>query len=217
MQMKCALHQQNEAVGVCVLCGSAVCIQCQRLVKGRILCPACYSELRQGGNPSSQSTTALRSSARYSGCLVFLLGLIPGLGHLFMGLTTKGAILLASAIFLPFLLPILIAYSAFDSVHTARRLNSGETVADWDLSTLQNALSRLGLPASSASWIFGAALAIVGIVLLLGNLTNLTGLLNWWELLPSTYRLLGRNLLALAMVGFGGFLIWRTMGKQGSN
>jgi hypothetical protein len=134
-----------------------------------------------------------------------------------MGLTTKGAILLASAIFLPFLLPILIAYSAFDSVHTARRLNSGETVADWDLSTLQNAFSRLGLPASSASWIFGAALAIVGIVLLMGNLTNLTGLLNWWELLPSTYRLVGRNLLALAMVGFGGFLIWRTMGKQGSN
>jgi hypothetical protein len=134
-----------------------------------------------------------------------------------MGLTTKGAILLASAIFLPFLLPILIAYSAFDSVHTARRMNAGEPVADWDLSTLQNALSRLGLPGSTASWIFGAILAIVGIVLLFGNLTNLSGLLNWWELLPSTYRLIGRNLLAIMMVGLGGFLIWRTVGKQGSN
>ncbi len=215
--MKCALHQQNEAVGVCVLCGSAVCVQCQRQVRGRILCPACYSELRQSNNPSSQSTVASRPSARYSGCLVFLLGLIPGLGHLFMGLTTKGATLLAAAVFLPFLLPILIVYSTFDSVHTARRLNSGEPVADWDLSTLQNALSRLGLPASSASWIFGAMLAIAGIVLLVGNLTNLASLLNWWELLPSTYRLVGRNLLALMMVGFGGFLVWRTTVKQGSN
>jgi hypothetical protein len=110
-----------------------------------------------------------------------------------MGLTTKGATLLAAAVFLPFLLPILIVYSAFDSVHTARRLNSGEPVADWDLSTLQNALSQLGLPASSASWIFGAMLAIAGIVLLVGNLTNLASLLNWWELLPSTYTLRGRK------------------------
>jgi len=217
MQMKCALHQQNEAVGVCVLCGSAVCIQCQRQVKGRILCPTCYAELRQVNNPSNQSTVARHPSVRYSGCLVFLLGLIPGLGHLFMGLTTKGAILLALAIFLPFLLPILIAYSAFDSVHTARRLNAGEPVVDWDLSTLQNALSRLGLPASSVGWVFGAILAIAGIFLLIGNLTNLAGLLNWWELLPSNYRLIGRNLLALIMVGFGGFLIWRTVGRQGIN
>jgi len=215
--MKCALHQQNEAIGVCVLCGSAVCIQCQRQVKGRILCPACYAELRQVNNPSSQSTAASRPSTRYSGCLVFLLGLIPGLGHLFMGLTNKGAILLASAIFLPFLLPILIAYSAFDSVHTARRLNAGEPVADWNLSTFESAFSRLGLSGPSVGWIFGAMLAIAGVILLFGNLTNLAGLLGWWEILPSTYRLIGRNLLALIMVGFGGFLIWRTIGKQGSN
>lgn len=220
--MRCAVHPDNEAIGVCVLCGAAVCVQCQRFVRGRILCLPCYSELRQGENPINQPQALLKPTAKRSGCLVFLLGLVPGLGHLYLGQIRKGLVLMGIVVlgflftfanpphggpldflFLAFL-PLLVAYSAFDSVHTARRLNMGELIPDWDVNATVR--QHLGI---NPSWSFfvGAALILIGGLLLLESMARWT---DWFGELPPAIRLIGRNLLALGMVGGGGYLLWKT-------
>lgn len=210
--MKCAVHAENEAIGVCVLCGAAVCYQCQRLIRGRILCANCYAELKQSPNPQQQASTLPRHSVRYSGCLTFLLSIVPGLGHLYLGHMQKGLTLLVLAVVLPFLLPILIAYSIFDCLHTARRLNSGEQVPDWDVKgAIQSFFSWIGAQKPSATATWGVLLLLVGGALLLTNMPHISDL---FSQLPSTAQTIGRNLLALAMVFLGGFLIWRTIRGQ---
>ena len=210
--MRCAIHAENEAVGVCVLCGAAVCHQCQRVVRGRILCPNCYAELRQSSNPQQQTPPLARPSVRYSGCLTFLLSLVPGLGHLYLGQMQKGLVLLVSAIVLPFLLPILIAYSVFDCLHTARRLNAGEQVPDWDVKeAIGSFFSGLSAQKPSTATVWGVFLLLVGGLLLLLNAPYIPAFLSY---VPPTVQLVGRNLLALAMVILGGFLIWRMMKER---
>ncbi len=210
--MKCTVHAGNEAIGVCVLCGAAVCHQCQRLIRGRILCANCYAELKQSPNPQQQASTLPRHSVRYSGCLTFLLSIVPGLGHLYLGHMQKGLTLLVLAVALPFLLPILIAFSVFDCLHTARRLNSGEKVPDWDIKgVIQSFLFSPGGQKPLATTTWGVLLLLVGGALLLANTPYISSLLGQ---LPSTVQTVGRNLLAVAMVVLGGFLIWRTIKEK---
>lgn len=209
--MKCSVHPENEAIGVCVLCGSAVCHQCLRQVRGRILCANCYSELRQSNNPQ-QPSTPNHPKVRYSGCLVFLLSIIPGVGHLYLGHMQKGVALLFLAIVMPFLLPLLIAYSIFDCLHTARRLSAGEPVADWDIKgTIQSLFSTLENLKPSSVWLWGILLILAGGWLFITNLPSVSA---WFAQMPSTFHVIGRNLLALVMVAAGGFLIWRVMKEQ---
>lgn len=42
--MRCYQHPDREAVGSCVSCGRGVCSECQQLVGGRMICPACSAE-----------------------------------------------------------------------------------------------------------------------------------------------------------------------------
>lgn len=209
--MKCAVHAENEAVGVCVLCGAAVCHQCHRLVRGRILCANCYAELKQSANPQQQASSLSRPSVHYSGCLTFLLSIVPGLGHLYLGQMQKGLVLMVLTVVLPFSLPILIAYSIFDCLHTARRLNAGEQVPDWDVKgAIQSLFSGIGAQKPSTTVTWGVLLLLIGGALLLVNTPLFSGLL---AQIPSSVQTLSRNLLALAMVVLGGFLIWRTIRK----
>ncbi|MCS7187165.1 MAG: DUF2180 family protein [Armatimonadetes bacterium] len=210
--MKCSVHPENEAVGVCVLCGVAVCHQCQKQVRGRILCSNCYAELKQSANPQQQASTPSRPSVHYSGCLTFLLSIVPGLGHLYLGQIQKGLVLLILAIVLPIFLPILIAYSIFDCLHTARRLNAGEHVPDWNVSgAIQSFFSDYGAQKPSVMTVWGVLLLLVSGLLLLANTPQISDLL---VQIPSTIQTVGRNLLALAMVALGGFLIWRTVRER---
>lgn len=124
----------------------------------------------------------------------------------------KGLTLLVLAVVMPFFLLILIAYSIFDCLHTARRLNAGEQVPDWDVKgVIQSLFSRIGAQKPSVTATWGVLLLFVGGTLLLLNTPHISGLL---VQLPSTVQAIGRNLLALAMVVLGGFLIWRTMRWQ---
>lgn len=200
------------------MCGAAVCHQCQRLVRGRILCNNCYAELRQGNNPQQQTFSPTRSFVHYSGCLTFLLSIVPGLGHFYLGQMQKGLVLMVIAIALPFFLPILIAYSIFDCLHTARKLNTGEQVQDWDVKgAIQSLFSRSSAQKPSATTsplvptMWGVLLFIVGGALLLLNIPQILGLLNQF---PSTVQVISRNLLAVAMVALGGFLIWRMIREK---
>ncbi len=223
--MRCSVHPEREAIGTCVLCGNAVCPECQRPVQGRILCPACFQELRQGlslPNP-------VRSAKHYSGCLVFLIGLIPGLGHLFLGQIRKGLVLMTLAwgvltfvlyeigfsryaIFSPLALgvgmPLLVAYSVFDSLHTARRLNAGEPVPDWHFPPQFTARVRMPM-GTTLFWslILGIGLFVIGTVVFL--VVSWDWLVLRAEEIPPLWRGIIRNFFAVSMVLIGGYFLWR--------
>ncbi len=215
--MRCSMHPSDEAIGVCVLCGAAVCPQCQRSAKGKTLCALCWAELRTGDNPNAPNIVSpTRPLRRKSPFFAFLLGLIPGLGHLFLGQIHKGIVSLGAALligyiafnFIPsivLLLPLLIAYSAFDSAHTARRMNVGEPIQDWKVGDMVQ--KHFGI---NPSWSFVLGVGLI----LLGGLLLLESLGQWsvwiWQL-PASVRLVGRNLLALFMVAAGGYLLWKTV------
>jgi len=42
--MKCYLHSESEAVGLCVSCGKALCEKCQKLAYGKLFCQSCFEE-----------------------------------------------------------------------------------------------------------------------------------------------------------------------------
>ncbi|MCS7223526.1 MAG: hypothetical protein NZ959_03035 [Armatimonadetes bacterium] len=152
--MRCARHEDQEAVGVCQWCGLAVCSQCQQTILQKSLCNRCAEELRRAlARPSASKLI----TGKRSNLLAFVLGLIPGIGHFYLGLLQKGLVLAGLGLLLflltsvipatlPFLL-ILMAYSAFDSLQTARAMNNGLSVADWTLPrSLDELISVLSQP-----------------------------------------------------------------------
>jgi len=42
--MRCAIHPEEEAVGICVQCGKPVCLECRTKVEDRIYCPVCTAK-----------------------------------------------------------------------------------------------------------------------------------------------------------------------------
>jgi hypothetical protein len=47
--MKCSIHPEDDAVGICVLCGKAVCPTCRTTVEEKIYCPACTAKVYETG------------------------------------------------------------------------------------------------------------------------------------------------------------------------
>jgi hypothetical protein len=47
--MKCSIHPDDDAVGICVLCGKAVCPTCRTTIEEKIYCPACTAKIHETG------------------------------------------------------------------------------------------------------------------------------------------------------------------------
>ena len=43
--MKCAIHPDDEAVGVCATCGKAVCLTCRTTVDDKVYCTVCTAKV----------------------------------------------------------------------------------------------------------------------------------------------------------------------------
>lgn len=74
--MKCSIHPEVEAVGVCMHCGRAVCSTCSTMVAGRMCCNECATGVtgivvgKQTGKPVAGG----------------ILGIISGIVSLFIGI-----------------------------------------------------------------------------------------------------------------------------------
>lgn len=139
--------------------------------------------------------------------VVFLLSLIPGAGHMYMGLMSRGFQLMAlffGSLFLgsvggpglwevwpAVVAPVLWFFSLFDSLRIVRELNKGEMVHDFGV---LRARGELGL----ATW--GWILVGFGILFLLNNLLYVY---------PAVSFLARRFLPALVLIGIGLFVLWR--------
>jgi TM2 domain-containing membrane protein YozV len=133
--MECKNHAGMEADNICVECGKPICKQCAVELKNGIYCKECLEN-------------RMRNGPRKSKLLTFFLSLMPGVGHMYLGLINKGLtimFLLFASLFLVilfsgepsmawfpgFFIPTLsiafVSYSIFDSLDIADKINSGKS------------------------------------------------------------------------------------------
>jgi hypothetical protein len=128
--LNCAYHLDRPVQAICSTCGRPICDLCAVDLSGQVYCKPCLE-------------VKVRKPARdiHSGAR-FLLSLVPGVGHLYMGLVQRGmqfllgwaaGWVLLTILFPPLLgvwIPLAIFYSVFDAREAHLRLAQGLEVED---------------------------------------------------------------------------------------
>ena len=142
--MNCKNHAGIEADNVCIVCGKPVCLQCAVELKNSFYCKECLENKVE--NAINDRTAFYRP--RKSKLLTFFLSIIPGVGHMYLGLINKGLTIMClifsslflvilfsgessmswfPGFFIPTLSIVFVSYSIFDSLDIADKINSGRT------------------------------------------------------------------------------------------
>ncbi len=145
--MKCARHPESEAVFTCAGCGAGLCDECAVRLGGEAWCKVCLGRMVSAAREQHHAWTWRKIAAA---CL----SIIPGAGHMFLGLIGKGFALMGllfAAIFviilyadstamywiIAYLVPCLsvlfLCYAVFDSMAVADAQKAGrdpEAAAD---------------------------------------------------------------------------------------
>jgi len=82
---KCLFHSENNAAGLCSVCGAYICLSCGAVRKGEIVCRRCCS--RNAGPIMGEES---RGSAMPLNFLKVLKGVFLSPNRFFMGLTQRG-------------------------------------------------------------------------------------------------------------------------------
>ena len=111
--MKCAVHQDVDAVGYCRNCGKAMCSICVRPVRDVLYCEDCLATIMGLPAPTPPAATEVPSASaagaapfvpaaypmpaasgrgHVSPAVAFVLGLVPGLGAVYNGEYNKALI-----------------------------------------------------------------------------------------------------------------------------
>ncbi len=131
MKMNCAYHGDREVHGICSNCGRPICDSCLIELNGQVFCKPCLEVKVQ------KPVREIKGGTR------FILSIVPGLGHLYMGLFNRGLQLLAAAILGTVLLDMLtrgglgglafmalVFLSIFDAREAHIRMQQGLEVED---------------------------------------------------------------------------------------
>ncbi|HUZ18627.1 MAG TPA: B-box zinc finger protein [Spirochaetia bacterium] len=137
--MMCRNHPQSPAVTSCSGCGSPLCAECAVALDDGPWCTECLS--------TAVAALEIRRRRRQSALAAALLSLIPGAGHMYLGLIGKGfalmGILFASifliilysavtgmywmtAYLVPTLIVLFVSYALFDSLSAIDAIRSGK-------------------------------------------------------------------------------------------
>lgn len=173
--MKCTHHPRVESVGTCVRCGKPFCGECILDVGQGTWCRECL------GAVIGQAGTAHPGWRKLAAAL---LSLVPGAGHMFLGLVGKGfslmALLIASvflvilysdatgmywmtAYLVPTLCVLFLSYAIFDTmaICDARRGNGALSPADDE--TMKAVWERVLLNRRTGGWVLLVA-GVVGVL-----------------------------------------------------
>ncbi len=166
--MYCQIHTNREAFALCVTCGKPACPECLITLHGQEYCRPCLEariapEAAPARPPAQEAPTMPPSplpappASKWSKgpdgkneVLATVLGLFPGLGHLYLGLRTRGlhlmggfigALLLADVLQLdnilePWLQLVAIFFSVFDAREAYARIRKGLPALDEPLFNL---------------------------------------------------------------------------------
>ncbi|NLK52569.1 MAG: hypothetical protein GX295_09020 [Syntrophomonadaceae bacterium] len=200
--MKCLNHPEVEAEALCTTCNSPICSECRISLRDRDYCCRCLEE-RVG-------TIREPVEGGKSTLLTFLLSLMPGAGYMYLGLMNRGLqtmIIFFGTIFIaemihidsliPLVLPVLLFYSVFDTLQTARKLRRGQPVEDKPLVNLGEV--------SNWQKILGYVLIGLGTLALLNNFIPYL----------FDYRIIRQLISPLLIIVLGVFILYRSL-KGGS-
>lgn len=158
--MKCYYHDEREANFKCVECGKHLCKECIENDNGKIICKECAGLESYNEDIKKKEEIVSNKNQEYSSDKIvynnysevnrnpnsfwtFIFSLIPGAGHMYLGLMKRGFQLMI-AFFGLIIIPNVIDflgilnlltivvwfYSVFDAYHIKKRINKGEKVKD---------------------------------------------------------------------------------------
>lgn len=202
--MNCAYHSDRPVEGICSTCGRPICGECQVDLNGTIHCKSCLDKRMQS------------TGREVNGPVRFLLSIMPGIGHLYLGLPNRGLQFLLGTVLSAFVLDLLVPrsplpgflvaaaifFSIFDAREAHLRMQQGLEVPDKgfvDVKQIQ------------LQWnprYVGYALIGVGVLVLYN--TTVSDLLRL--LFPSNYRLMESVIRGLTLGGVAiGAGVWMLM------
>ncbi|MTI68973.1 MAG: hypothetical protein FH751_01795 [Firmicutes bacterium] len=142
--MECTNHPEREANFRCVDCGKPICKECAINQRGKIVCKECTSEEEILERQNLENINITRESPKtYNSFWAVLFSLLPGAGHMYLGLMKRGLQLMI-AFFAMIIIPnifysidyltvialIIWFYSLFDAHHIRKRIKKGDTIND---------------------------------------------------------------------------------------
>src|SRR5215510_10892138 len=91
--MNCAHHADVPNTAFCTRCGTALCADCVRNVRGAVYCETCLAEIIDGkGQPAAGEPRKVEVLGGSNPTAAFVLGLIPGVGAIYNAEYFKAAV-----------------------------------------------------------------------------------------------------------------------------
>ena len=176
--MRCANHPRVEAVGECAECGKQFCAACSVVLDHRTWCRDCLARMVAKRGTGSRVHPGWRKLA--AACL----SVIPGAGHMFLGLMGKGFALMGlllvtlfliilysdstgmywiTAYLVPALSVLFLSYAVFDSMAIADAQRSGREAAQSEDEVMKSVWERVLLNTRTLGWVVLLA-GVVGVL-----------------------------------------------------
>lgn len=186
--MNCKNHFDKEAGYVCVCCGSPLCADCTMEINKKAYCRECFEKEVDKKPVQAKNTGYYKKSRFWSFCF----SVIPGAGHMYLGLMNKGLCLMIlffsvlsfsisassflgvdwlSAFLIPTVCVVCFFYSVFDCMGLVREILSGRLVRDIELHEIKSIFGKININKRMV----GTVLVVIG---LLGTLNVFSDTLN---------------------------------------
>ena len=153
--MGCIIHPEREAARRCDRCGQLMCYECLVDFDGRSVCKPCVARALNAAPGYYESA---RPRARNCNLLlVFILSVLPGMAHMYMGLMKRGLLVMSSffisiwlvaemnIMIFAFLIAMICVAAFFDAMNIRKRIVAGEYAED-AVSDITGFLSRFKTP-----------------------------------------------------------------------
>lgn len=128
--MKCFYHEDRDSKYRCKICEKPICSDCKIIAGNDIYCRDCYESLKNKN-----------INRHYSKFWAFVFSLVPGVGHMYLGLMRQGLFFLLlifaciaignisyEGILFFFLGTVVWFYSFFDAYHIRKRIDNNEDI-----------------------------------------------------------------------------------------
>jgi TM2 domain-containing membrane protein YozV len=177
--MKCVNHPRIEGTVTCAECGRSFCSECSVELDRRSWCRGCLTTIVAGSGDGARAHPGWRK------LVAALLSIVPGAGHMFLGLIGKGFALMglliltvflvilyadATGIYwlMAYLIPTLgvlfLSYAVFDTMSIADAERSGRPAGSpEDDETMKAVWERVLLNKRTTGWVLLAA-GVVGVL-----------------------------------------------------
>ena len=176
--MKCVNHQRVEATATCAECGRHFCGTCTVTMDERTWCRDCLTAI------VARTGSGARGHPGWRKLAAALLSIVPGAGHMFLGLIGKGftlmGILIASvfliilysdstgmywltAYLVPTLSVLFLSYAVFDTMAIADSQRSGRITPPSDDDMMKAVWERVLLNRRTLGWIILVS-GVVGVL-----------------------------------------------------